>query len=325
MSTLEIVIADSLVPADFAPDLLRDMALPGIDTLAAQGTALESRAPHSDLLPAHLGWPMRKAETVDVAFGWSEHARLPKKAPGFERYLVQPVHLDVGSHGLILADPAQLAVSEAEASGLIAALPLLSDMQVQSVDGGHWLFKCKAPFSLQGAVPEAALGHDILAWLPSGEAKRQWSNLANQIQMVWHDHAVNEARVARGLAPINALWLAGDSRQTAASPVPYRIMTGAPPWLAAWPSDPAAATELRIMTSLVGAARDEDWSTYRNILIGIDELVSGALSELKSGRLSELLVAFTGTNWIRACSVRRSDLYKFWRRGKACEVIDCPQ
>jgi hypothetical protein len=326
MSTLEIVIADSLVPADFAPDLLRGMALAGIDTLAAQGLAVESRAPHADLLPAHLGWPMRNAETVDVALGWSEHAHLPKKAPGFERYLVQPVHLDVGSHGLILADPAALPVSEEEAAGLIEAVqPLLQDMQIQVIDSDHWLLTIKAPFSLQGAIPEAALGRDILPWLPTGEAKRKWSGLANEIQMVWHDHPLNEARVERGIAPINALWLAGDSRPAEGALLPYRVVTGAPPWFAAWPSDAHASAELRIVTSLISASRDEDWSAYRNILMGVDQVVQDALSDLKSGQLSELLVAFTGNNWIRACTVRRSDLYKFWRRGKACEVIDCPQ
>jgi hypothetical protein len=326
MQSLDMVIADSLVAADFAPDLLRGMALPGLDMLAAQGLAHEVTAPHAPLLPAHLGWAMRKAPHVDVAYGWSQSAGLNDKAAAHERYLLQPVHLDVGSHGLILADPAALELSHDEALALIGALrSLVPDVLVHLIDSTHWLLDVPKPYALHGAVPEAALGTDILHWLPEGDAKRRWSALANEVQMLWHDHPVNDARNARGAQPINALWLAGDSRQVVATPVPYRTMTGAPAWLAAWPHDPGATAQLRIVALLSNAARDEDWSAYRNLLTGIDQTIQDALKELKNGNLTELVVAFTGQGWVRECTLRRSDLYKFWRRGKAVEVIDCPQ
>ncbi|MFQ6707899.1 putative sulfate exporter family transporter, partial [Bordetella pertussis] len=52
-------------------------------------------------------------------------------------------------------------------------------------------------------------GQRLRAWWTQDVAMRPWRRLLNEIQMVWYEHPVNEARAARGAAPINALWLYG--------------------------------------------------------------------------------------------------------------------
>jgi len=325
MSIFELVIAESLVAADFAPDLVRGMALPGLDALAAFGTASEHKAPHAELLPPYLGWPLRHVASVDVASGWSRHAQRQDKSATGERYLLEPVHLALGTQGLILTDPQALAIDDGEAAQLIAAIaPLVLPGLVTPVDPSHWLFDVPKPYGLKAPSLEAALGQELLCWLPTGEAERAWRRLANEIQMVWHAHGVNDEREKRGLPAVNAVWLSGDATAKPV-PLPYRSATGAPPWLGAWPRAEGASIDLEIITSLLAPVRNEDWSGFRNLLIGIDSKVEDALAALKSGAIGELMVIFTGREWVRSCHVRKSDLYKFWRRGKAVEMIDCPQ
>jgi hypothetical protein len=60
--------------------------------------------------------------------------------------------------------------------------------------------------------PEALAGQNIAGWWPDGDAWLAWRRILNEIQMVWHNHPVNEARIDRGLQPINGVWLYGGAQ-----------------------------------------------------------------------------------------------------------------
>ncbi len=59
-------------------------------------------------------------------------------------------------------------------------------------------------------------GANVFDHLPSSEGKTNWRALGNEIQMLLHDHPVNQAREARGALPINGLWFWGGSAVTTA-------------------------------------------------------------------------------------------------------------
>ena len=52
-------------------------------------------------------------------------------------------------------------------------------------------------------------GRRIDAWQPEGEAARSWRALVNELQMLWHEHPVNEARSQAGRPALNSVWLEG--------------------------------------------------------------------------------------------------------------------
>ena len=62
------------------------------------------------------------------------------------------------------------------------------------------------------AAPEQALGEDLYQHLPQGIEGRRWRVLLNEVQVLLHQHPLNTARQARGLAPINSVWLWGAGR-----------------------------------------------------------------------------------------------------------------
>jgi hypothetical protein len=68
--------------------------------------------------------------------------------------------------------------------------------------------------------PADALGADLLASLPAGEAGRRWRQLFSEAQIALHAHPVNAARIAAGKVPVNALWFWG------AGSLPAAVETG---------------------------------------------------------------------------------------------------
>src|SRR5690606_38216705 len=96
--------------------------------------------------------------------------------------------------------------------------------------------------------PAAVAVLPLRDWWSQDPAMRPWRRLLNEIQMAWHEHPVNEARVARGVPPVNALWLYGGAR--------------------AWPATPAAPAE--VATELDAPHRAGDWAAWLEALAELD-------------------------------------------------------
>lgn len=85
--------------------------------------------------------------------------------------------------------------------------------------GAHgWLICAAQPYRTETVVAEYARTHEWGEVLPSGEGAGELRRWMTEAQMLLHDHAVNDARAARGLPAMNALWLWGSGRVDA-SPV----------------------------------------------------------------------------------------------------------
>jgi hypothetical protein len=78
--------------------------------------------------------------------------------------------------------------------------------------------------------PRAATARCTLRDLtPSGRDAGTWTRWQHEIQMLLHEHAVNTARVERGLAPVNSVWFAqGGTAPPAPGPQVLRPTTFAP-------------------------------------------------------------------------------------------------
>lgn len=136
---------------------------------------------------------------------------------------------DAGHGAWVAADPAYIR-SEATGARLMAwpirdlalvdALALARTLQPLFGDAGTPLVvDAPAAWCVQApggappvelTAPADALGADLLACLPAGEAGRSWRHLFTEAQVLLHAHPVNAARVAAGKVPVNAVWLWGD-------------------------------------------------------------------------------------------------------------------
>lgn len=135
---------------------------------------------------------------------------------------------DAGDASWLSADPAwvrpdmngvrllacgQLQLSMDEAQAFAAMLRPVFDeagMQLEVSTPDRWHLRLPADMPLPDFdAPEQALGEDLSQHLPPGPEGRCWRVLLNEIQVLLHQHPLNAARRARGLSPVNSLWLWG--------------------------------------------------------------------------------------------------------------------
>lgn len=131
-------------------------------------------------------------------------------APGWA--VAQPVSLAAGLDHVRMAPLAEATPSPPEAEQLAATVRAhfagdVFDL-VDFLDGA-WLVRCAEPIDCTTHDPATLAGRNIHDYLPSGRDGARMRSRMNEIQMVLHDHPVNERRTSTRAAPINALWIWG--------------------------------------------------------------------------------------------------------------------
>jgi hypothetical protein len=198
--------------------------------------------------------PRGRLHELTALAPWLARAnRLPAIAPGLLPVLGEYFHApegtlaigallrqvlagDAGTHQWLCADPVwvQAEVNGARLLGAGETLGLTRDearalepalaeafaahgMDFFAGDATHWQVRLPAFAALPEFVaPEAALGGDLFQFLPPGMEGRRWRAVLGEVQITLHNHPVNQARRARGLAPVNSVWLWGGGALPAA-------------------------------------------------------------------------------------------------------------
>ena len=133
--------------------------------------------------------------------------------------VAQPVHLATGMDHLRLA---ALADARPDAEEVAALASTLRGHFAGEVFGlvdyldGAWVVRCEEAFDVVTHDPADLVGRNIHDYMPGGPHGARIRSVMNEIQMVLHDHPVNERRVRLRQLPINALWLWGFGAYTAA-------------------------------------------------------------------------------------------------------------
>jgi hypothetical protein len=326
-----------LIPPTSGDDpALRGLALPALETLLARGREQVSSACAMDawlcrafnVVQQH-DWPV--APLTLLADGGE---------PGTHYWLrADPVHLQLMRDRVILVDSNAFTLSRDEADQLADALnrhfqsdgmifyPLLPE---------RWYVRLAAPADMRTHALADAAGKHIDAFLPAGLDGMRWHTLINEIQMLLHNHPVNEAREARGDVPVNGVWLWGGGT------LPSNV---ASPFSGVWADEalarglsraaqspcsalPASATEwlataangaehLIVLDSLRGPAQYGDVHGWRE---GAERLerdwFAPLMGMLKQGRLARVSIAAVDGEHYREFTVARGELWKFWRGKK---------
>lgn len=126
-------------------------------------------------------------------------------------------------HGWLRIDALSLAISRdrlvalpqraqdaGDAATLIdATLKLLLTSGALHPDGSRRLLDLDAPPEARFAPAWRTAGRPLDDHLPQGPRGAEWRRWLTEAQMLLHEHPVNADREARGLRPLNALWLSG--------------------------------------------------------------------------------------------------------------------
>lgn len=343
MNQLDILLPFGLPPADLAKDLLRQCNTPALAMLLARAKALQSESfdPFSRALP-HETWLAGKFLADYTATSSSppladalmrQHGLQAESGTWF---VVQPVHFHIARDHLVLTDPRQLLLPDAESRLLFeAARPLFEEAGKTLVygDAATWFVQADDWSDLHTATPDAACGHNIDIWMPRGEAELAWRKLQNEVQMHWHMHEVNAEREARGARPVNSLWLWGGASMAhgthaPASAAPYTDTFRLHGWGLA-PGASAARNHgdcdafdivlarprrgLLLLDALQAPALAADWGNWlQQLQILETNWFVLLLSALQGGRLNHVNLILTHNTGLAEYGVSKASLRKFW-------------
>jgi hypothetical protein len=143
-------------------------------------------------------------------------AKLSRNQDLQPRIVLELVHLHATRDHIVLMDPTLLSIQAEEEQALRNSVADTLDHYLGSHGeflDSHWIYPAGDFLELQTHSPSLVSGLNMDIWMPKdtktpGIAKK-WRQLQNEIQMIWHDHPVNEARLERGELPINSVWLHG--------------------------------------------------------------------------------------------------------------------
>lgn len=123
-----------------------------------------------------------------------------------------PVHLLTAIDHLQLAAPAPLPLDEQESGAFLASLDAHlagTGFRLHGFPGRGWLVECPPELECMAVEPAAGVGRNLRELLPAGRDAAQVRGVINELQMLLHEHPVNERRAARGAPAVNSLWLWG--------------------------------------------------------------------------------------------------------------------
>ena len=245
--------------------VLRDLALPNLERLLAALTpsgrdeddAGTFSPPHERALAAAWGW-----RGGDGLLPFAAHAAASDGiATGDQAWaLLTPSHWQLGRDDVTMLDPALLGLAEAESRALFASAGELLSSEGFSVAWGasdRWYAARDDLEALATASLDRVIGRNVDRWLQAsahgalGQTRATLSlvrRLQSEAQIVFHSHAVNEAREERGELTANSFWLSGCGRRQ--------------------PADAAATPE--IASSLRTPLLRADWAAWADAWRALD-------------------------------------------------------
>lgn len=132
------------------------------------------------------------------------------------------VHLQADTSNARLFPQTALDLSSEDVEHLVRSVNDLvgaDGLTLSRLDNGN-LYFTGMPASYLDTWPAHALASGKVAnYLPRHTEAGDWRRLLTEVQMLFHAHPVNEARVAEQKLPINAMWFWGGQKMPAYSPV----------------------------------------------------------------------------------------------------------
>ena len=138
---------------------------------------------------------------------------------------IEPIHIHAARDHLVLTSTEILDIQASEADALFESVKdIFAEMSsITYRSKPHkWFIESSALQTLSTVSTAQAEGRNIDHWMPSDTSQegvaRQWRKWQNEIQMIWFNHPINEARQAEGMLSINSVWISGIGKLTDIKP-----------------------------------------------------------------------------------------------------------
>jgi hypothetical protein len=333
-----LLIPNLFWPRESAASVLAGLALPALSRLIARARSERFAALSFE------GW-LCQAFEVEQQRDWPV-APLTLALDGGEAgtdywMRADPVHLRVDRDSVVLLENTLFDITASETALLVETLNAhfaADGLVFQALAPKRWYVRISQPPNLQTSMLSEVAGQDVRNHLPTGSDAGAWHRIFNEVQMLLHGHAVNDAREANGNPAVNSVWFWGGGTlprvpgrhfgavwstdvlaQALATAASVRAAS-APDRAAAW-LDAARATgdahHLIVLNELATSATYEDAATWRTGLEALEAHWFAPLLEALGSVVTSLSIVAIGPAACWRFEVKRGDLMRFWRRGDA--------
>lgn len=332
---------------DETPSRQTPFAAPALETLLSrsrreQGVAGGNIAAHFELFGLGVGAGTNDHHPAAALTGLYDGIDSPTDGLWLR---ADPVHLAADRDRVVMAGYDALAVRPDEAEQLASEFNALfgeDDLTLHTPTSNRWYLRVpQVPDFSAGAVEEV-VGQDVDPHLPRGEGALAWHRLLNEVQMLFHASAVNQARQQRGDMPVNSLWFWGGGALPDAPAVPpwsgvwsndavsralarycRTVNQGLPPTAEEWLDCVGEGRHLVMVDGVRDSLRRGDLAACQAVLDGVEnEWIVPLSAALKSARLGEVRLMTGDSNayiatakTLRRWWARRRPLSHFQRRG----------
>jgi len=237
--------------------------------------------------------------------------------------VAQLVHLDTAIDHLRMAGRGDVQVSPQEAAALHATLQAHlagSGYALEIGSSATWTLHCPEPVECRTVEPAELAGSNIRDFLPAGRDGRAIRVLMNELQMLLHEHPVNEQRLLERRPVINALWLWGFGRAIHPRPRPLPRLLTDDAWLTGlWllhDETPSAIGQAATIPAeppdavLIAMARPPATSPQDALAAADEKLLALLSASLRNGQRRSVEI-HAGAQVIQLDAWSR---WRFWRR-----------
>ncbi len=248
---LIIAFASNLSEAGSAA--LQSLQLPHLEKLLRRlsplplqvGDEFSLSPPHERALAQALGLPVNDGLIPWAALQASQRAELAPMGGAWA--FITLCHWQVNIHHVAMSHLPLPDLGAPESDALLAAMqPYFEEdgIRLHPDQPGRWLAQGEVFADIASASTDRVVGRNLEAWMPRSKQAAPLRRLQNEMQMLLYTHAVNDARSARGVVPVNSFWLSG---------------TGALPPRQAMPS---ASQHPTVIDTLRDAAVTDNWPAW---------------------------------------------------------------
>ena len=328
MKKIHIVIPDLFLPQQLAAYACKDLHVPALQKLLARAQEMPSSA---DTLEA---WLCAQFAVEGMALAPLTLQADGLAAGGAYWLRADPVAISTQRGQMVLQN--NLVLQQSEAAQLCASLNAhfaAEGMQFVSPHPQRWYLQLQQAPQMQTHPLSRVVGADMHAHLPYGEDALHWHSVFNEIQMLFYEHAVNQAREQRGELAVSGLWLwgggmlaqhvrsdfgavAGNSELASAlaKAAGLHLYDTAREMLA----PTAQSRQLLVWESPRNALQAANLAQWRNALQQLEtEFVAPLLAALAAGQLQQLTLEVLSEGGSRRFVLQRAALWKIWRRPRS--------
>ncbi len=320
MNHLHLLIPDLFLPQDAAAHACAGLRLPALEKLLARG--------RQSALPA-----MTVEDFLCERFGVDAVAPVRANSDGLEVadgfwLCADPAHLSVQPSQVVLLPEVQCTAEEAAALCVTLNDYFAGDgLSFFAPHAQRWYVRCAESSRVTMTALRTAAWRDVKDLQAQGEDALRWRCVSNEIQMLLHGHAVNQAREAQGVPAINSVWLWGNG-SVGELHAGFDAVGGDDALSAAFAQAAGIANSTSLQALLNSAGKQGLWVcaapgaawqrgdlyAWRQAVQVLErDIAQPVLHALRSGRLQSLELEVLSESATLRFELSRGALWKLWR------------